>query len=74
MMWLGSFTNSMDVNLNKLWEILQPGMLKPIRSQKVRCNIVIKQEQHMKIYIYTKFSNNKKLYIHLSRNTNIHSK
>ena len=41
-------TNSMDMNLSKLWEIMRtgkPGMLQSMGSQRVRHDLVIGQQQ-----------------------------
>ena len=38
MRWLGSITDSVDMNLSKLWEIVrteEPGMLRSMGSQRV---------------------------------------
>ena len=35
------------INLGKLWEMMRPGMLQSMGSQRVRCNWVTEQQQHI---------------------------
>ena len=45
--WLDSFTNSVDLNLSKLWEILKdgkPSVLQSVGSQGIRYNLRTEQQ------------------------------
>ena len=51
MRWLDSITDSVDMNLSKLWEIVkdrQPGVLQSTGLQSVRHDVVTEQEYYFK--------------------------
>ena len=47
MRWLNSTTNSMDMSLSNLQEIVEPGLLQLTGLQRVRHNLVTEQQQHI---------------------------
>ena len=49
--WLGNITNSIDMNLSQLQEIVKdgkPGVLQSMRSQRVRHDLATKQQKQDK--------------------------
>ena len=42
---VGWLTDSMDMSLSKLWEMMQPGVLQSMGSRRVRHDLVTEQQQ-----------------------------